>query len=86
LLRPESRDSGFIGTSSGVIRKFEDAFKQLTGFAFASAMTNAIAMLHRAYFAIGVGPGSQVNLAGIYMACHGDTNSAIQRYPSLLSH
>jgi dTDP-4-amino-4,6-dideoxygalactose transaminase len=62
LPRPGSRDSGFIGTSSGVIRKFEDAFKKFTGFAFASAMTNGIAMLHSAYFAIGVGPGSRVIL------------------------
>jgi len=49
-----------ITDGSGVVQKFETAFRQLTGSAFALAMNNGTATLHSAYFAIGVGPGSEV--------------------------
>ena len=49
-----------ITDGSGVIREFEASFRRLTGSAFALAMTNGTATLHSAYFALGVGPGSEV--------------------------
>jgi perosamine synthetase len=49
-----------ISDGSGVIRKFETAFRDLTGSSFALAMTNGTATLHSAYFAVGVGPGTEV--------------------------
>ncbi len=49
-----------ITDGSGIIKKFEDAFCRLTGSAFALAMTNGTATLHSAYFAVGVGPGTEV--------------------------
>jgi dTDP-4-amino-4,6-dideoxygalactose transaminase len=49
-----------ITDGSGVIRKFEAAFRRLTGASFALAMTNGTATLHSAYFAVGVGPGTEV--------------------------
>lgn len=49
-----------ITDGSGIVRKFETAFCRLTGSAFALAMTNGTATLHSAYFAVGVGPGSEV--------------------------
>ena len=68
-----------IPNGSGVIRKFADAFKHLTGSAFALAMTIGTAMLHSAYFRHG-GAGKRSSLARIYMACHGDASSAMRRY------
>ena len=49
-----------ITDGSGIIAKFEAAFCQLTGSGYALAMTNGTATLHSAYFAAGVGPGSEV--------------------------
>src|SRR5258708_13316317 len=49
-----------ITDGSGIIEKFEAAFCQLTGSGYALAMTNGTATLHSAYFAAGVGPGSEV--------------------------
>jgi dTDP-4-amino-4,6-dideoxygalactose transaminase len=44
----------------GVIGRFEDAFRDYTGSKYALAMNNGTAALHSAYFAVGVGPGSEV--------------------------
>ena len=44
----------------GVIGQFENAFCRLTGSRYALAMTNGTATLHSAYFAVGVGPGTEV--------------------------
>ncbi len=49
-----------ITDGSGIIEKFESAFCRLTGSGYALAMTNGTATLHSAYFAAGVGPGSEV--------------------------
>lgn len=49
-----------VTDGSGIIQKFETAFRQLTGSAFALAMNNGTATLHSAYFAVGVGPGTEV--------------------------
>jgi perosamine synthetase len=49
-----------ITDGSGIIKKFETAFSRFTGSAFALAMTNGTATLHSAYFALGVGPGTEV--------------------------
>jgi dTDP-4-amino-4,6-dideoxygalactose transaminase len=49
-----------ITDGSGIIHKFEAAFSRLTGSGFALAMTNGTATLHSAYFAVGVGPGTEV--------------------------
>jgi perosamine synthetase len=49
-----------ITDGSGIIRKFETAFRRLTGSSFALAMVNGTATLHSAYFAVGVGPGTEV--------------------------
>ena len=49
-----------ITDGSGIVRKFETAFRKMTGSAFALAMVNGTATLHSAYFAVGVGPGSEV--------------------------
>jgi len=49
-----------ITDGSGLIEKFEHAFRDLTGADFALAMTNGTATLHSAYFAAGVGPGTEV--------------------------
>jgi perosamine synthetase len=48
-----------ITDGSGVVEKFEQAFRALTGADFALAMTNGTATLHSAYFAAGVGPGTE---------------------------
>jgi len=49
-----------ITDGSGIVRKFEAGFRRLTGSGFALAMVNGTATLHSAYFAVGVGPGSEV--------------------------
>lgn len=49
-----------IRDGSGIIKKFEEEFCRLTGSGFALAMTNGTATLHSAYFAVGVGPGTEV--------------------------
>ena len=45
---------------SGIVGTFEEEFRGLTGSSFALAMNNGTATLHSAYFAVGVGPGSEV--------------------------
>lgn len=49
-----------IGDGSGVIEKFEHEFAELSGTKFALAMNSGTAALHSAYFALGVGPGTEV--------------------------
>ncbi len=48
------------GDGSGIVKKFETAFKNLTGSEYALAMNSGTATLHSAYFAVGVGPGDEV--------------------------
>jgi dTDP-4-amino-4,6-dideoxygalactose transaminase len=55
-----SRGKTTIGDGSKIIKKFENAFKAMTGSEHALAMNNGTATLHSAYFAVGVGPGDEV--------------------------
>ena len=49
-----------IGDGSKIVKKFEQAFKKMTGSQYALAMNNGTATLHSGYVAVGVGPGSEV--------------------------
>jgi dTDP-4-amino-4,6-dideoxygalactose transaminase len=49
-----------IPDASGIVGRFEAAFCELTGAEFAMAMNSGTATLHSAYFAVGVGPGTEV--------------------------
>lgn len=49
-----------ISDGSGLIGRFEREFAAATGSSFALAVTNGTAALHSAYFAVGVGPGTEV--------------------------
>src|SRR5262245_15566605 len=49
-----------IAASSGIAAKFERAFCKMTGAKLALAMNSGTATLHSAYFAVGVGPGTEV--------------------------
>jgi perosamine synthetase len=49
-----------ISDGSGLIGRFEREFADATGSSFALAVTNGTAALHSAYFAVGVGPGTEV--------------------------
>jgi perosamine synthetase len=49
-----------ISDGSGIIGEFEREFAAATDSSFALAMTNGTAALHSAYFAVGVGPGTEV--------------------------
>lgn len=55
-----ARGKTTIGDGSKIVKKFETAFKNLTGSEYALAMNNGTATLHSAYFAVGVGPGDEV--------------------------
>lgn len=48
------------GDGSGIVRKFETAFREMTGSDYALAMNSGTATLHSAYVAVGVGPGDEV--------------------------
>lgn len=58
----ELLDSGIITVAdgSGVIAEFESAFRDLVGTRYVLAMNSGTAALHSAYFAVGVGPGTEV--------------------------
>jgi dTDP-4-amino-4,6-dideoxygalactose transaminase len=49
-----------ISDESGPAGRFERDFRELTGAEFSLAMNSGTAALHSAYFAVGVGPGSEV--------------------------
>jgi dTDP-4-amino-4,6-dideoxygalactose transaminase len=49
-----------ISDGSGLIGQFEREFAAATDSTFALAVTNGTAALHSAYFAVGVGPGTEV--------------------------
>lgn len=49
-----------IADGSGIIKEFEGAFARMVGTRYALAMNSGTAALHSAYFAVGVGPGSEV--------------------------
>ncbi|HTZ86754.1 MAG TPA: DegT/DnrJ/EryC1/StrS family aminotransferase [Solirubrobacteraceae bacterium] len=51
-----------ISDGSGIVACFEREFAAATDSSFALAMTSGTAALHSAYFAVGVGPGSEVLL------------------------
>lgn len=44
----------------GIVERFERAFAEATGARYALAMNSGTASLHSAYFALGVGPGTEV--------------------------
>ena len=54
------RGATSIADTSGIVGRFQDAFCELTGADFALAMNSGTAALHSAYFALGVGPGTEV--------------------------
>jgi perosamine synthetase len=49
-----------IADGSGVVGEFESEFRAAAGSHFALAMNSGTAALHSAYFAVGVGPGTEV--------------------------
>jgi dTDP-4-amino-4,6-dideoxygalactose transaminase len=49
-----------ISDGSGIVSEFEREFAAATDSSFALAVTNGTAALHSAYFAVGVGPGTEV--------------------------
>ncbi|MEA2333807.1 MAG: perosamine synthetase [Solirubrobacteraceae bacterium] len=49
-----------ISDGSGLVGDFERAFARMTESSFALAMNSGTAALHSAYFAVGVGPGTEV--------------------------
>jgi perosamine synthetase len=49
-----------ISDGSGIINHFERDFAEATESSYALAVTNGTAALHSAYFAVGVGPGTEV--------------------------
>ncbi|MCC6796906.1 MAG: DegT/DnrJ/EryC1/StrS family aminotransferase [Candidatus Hydrogenedentes bacterium] len=55
-------DAGIItiADGGGIITEFETAYKALAGTRFALTMNSGTATLHSAYFAVGVGPGTEV--------------------------
>ncbi|MCC6489459.1 MAG: DegT/DnrJ/EryC1/StrS family aminotransferase [Candidatus Hydrogenedentes bacterium] len=55
-------DAGIItiADGSGIVAEFEAAFKRLVGTKYALTMNSGTATLHSAYFAAGVGPGTEV--------------------------
>ena len=55
-----ARGKTTIGDGSKIIKKFENAFKAMTGSQHALAMNNGTATIHSAYFAVGVGYGDEV--------------------------
>jgi len=48
------------GADVGIVARVEREFCQLTGARYSVAMNSGTASLHSAYFAVGVGPGSEV--------------------------
>jgi perosamine synthetase len=49
-----------ISDGSGIVADFEREFAAMTDSSFALAMNSGTAALHSAYFAVGVGPGTEV--------------------------
>ena len=60
IVRYGLRDLGTLAKGEGPILEFETKFARLTGSRHALAMNSGTAALHSAYFAVGVGPGSEV--------------------------
>ena len=54
------RDVNTVSDGRGAIERFEHRFAKLCGTRFGLAMNSGTATLHSAYFAVGVGPGSEV--------------------------
>ncbi|NUM56592.1 MAG: DegT/DnrJ/EryC1/StrS family aminotransferase [Candidatus Hydrogenedentes bacterium] len=55
-------DAGIItiADGTGIVAEFEAAYRQLVGTKYALTMNSGTATLHSAYFAAGVGPGTEV--------------------------
>jgi perosamine synthetase len=49
-----------ISDGSGIVAEFEDAFRRSIGTRYAVAVDSGTAALHSAFFAVGVGPGTEV--------------------------
>ncbi|MBN2308748.1 MAG: DegT/DnrJ/EryC1/StrS family aminotransferase [Candidatus Hydrogenedentes bacterium] len=49
-----------ISNGTGIVGEFEAAFRDLVGTRYALTTNNGTATLHSAYFAVGVGPGTEV--------------------------
>ena len=64
LLPLTIRNVTSIADQSGIVGRFEAAFCELTGADFSLAMNSGTSALHSAYFAVGVGPGSEVIVPG----------------------
>ncbi len=60
IARYARRDVNTLAKGEGPIAEFEGNFARLTGTRHALAMNSGTATLHSAYFAAGVGPGSEV--------------------------
>jgi perosamine synthetase len=60
ILRYGLRDVSTLARGEGPIAEFEARFARLAGTRYALAMNSGTATLHSAYFAVGVGPGSEV--------------------------
>jgi dTDP-4-amino-4,6-dideoxygalactose transaminase len=54
------RDVNTLAKGEGPILEFEEKFARLAGARYALAMNSGTAALHSAYFAVGVGPGTEV--------------------------
>jgi dTDP-4-amino-4,6-dideoxygalactose transaminase len=54
------RDINTVSDGGGQVKRFEQRFSALAGTKYAIAMNSGTASLHSAYFAVGVGPGSEV--------------------------
>lgn len=60
IARYARRDVNTLAKGEGPIAEFEARFAELTRRRHALAMNSGTATLHSAYFAVGVGPGSEV--------------------------
>ncbi len=49
-----------IANGTGIVAEFEEAFRAFVGTKLALTMVNGTSALHSAYFAVGVGPGTEV--------------------------
>ena len=54
------RDVNTVSDGKGPVERFEKRFARLCGTRYALAMNSGTATLHSAYFAVGIGPGSEV--------------------------
>jgi dTDP-4-amino-4,6-dideoxygalactose transaminase len=60
ILYSALRDVNTVSDGKGPIERFEKRFAKLCGSKYALVMNSGTATLHSAYFALGIGPGSEV--------------------------